>query len=609
MPSSEDSTRGFLSYVRDEYRSIRSLLKFKTELQRTINSSLGSRDFAIYHDRSDLSVGEKYETEIRDAINGAFFFFAMVSRSYFRNPNTRQELQIALATRDRKGTGNYYIVPLYTLQGPDEIYNDPDLQTDELINFMRSIAMVDVDDWRNQLYQHLHYLKAERNLRVLGERLANQIRTRPPPRSYSEGVDVGESSIGGRHVVVEKGGKSGLIQAAINAAADGDEIYVEAGEYLGSLILSKPLNLIGAGIGKVYIKASGSDVLHIQAASGRITGFSFVQHGKTGFGVSISRGRAELNNCEIISSGHACLSVQSGADPTVLKNLIRDGAQAGILVHDEGLGTFEDNEIRNCEYANVEVADKSNPTFRRNKIHHGHRGGIYIRDFGKGRFEDNRIYRNYWSNVSVALHGTPFFKNNWIRSSSDVGVDIQENGGGEFEGNVICWNRKNGVRVSKQGSPVFRRNSIHDNTESGVYITEGGLGVLEANEISGNMHAGVAIHGVSSPKVLWNTISRNRQQGIQILDPGDLIIENNLLIRNSDVGITINAIIGTVRANRIEENGTYGIVCTADDDQEAAVAELGSNNWFFNNCEGSVNRMVPKKKEKEEQAEASVNDQ
>jgi nitrous oxidase accessory protein NosD len=590
MSICDNSARGFLSYARRDYYKTNSILKFKEGLEWSIGTSLGS-DFIVYHDRSDLPIGENHEQPLREAIEESLFFFAMVSSRYFRNANTRRELEIALSVRDRKGASSYHIVPIYFHQGPEEIYNDPELRNDHLMNVMKKFSFVDDDDWRD-LHEHLSSQRAHKKMLSLGKRLANQIRTLPAPRSDTDNRNLAELSRSERcYVVAREGGDFSSIQSAIDHAAPGDQINVRKGEYRESLILNKSLELMGEGIGEVYIKASGQDVLRVETGIGLIAGFSFVQEGETGFGVSISRGRPELHGCEVVSSGYACISVYGEANPRVHNCFVHHGAQAGFLIHSGALGTFEDNEVRECEYANVEVADASTPAFRRNNIHGGRRGGIYVRDGGKGRFEYNDIHHNSWSNVSVTTHASPCFKGNQVRNGNDVGVDVQHSGGGEFEKNTIRWNRKNGVKVSKQASPVFRRNKIHDNTESGVYITDHGFGRLEENHISGNMQAGVAIHESSVPEVRWNIIARNRMQGIQIIDSGDAVIESNSLMHNSDAGITMKpcATIG-VRGNRVERNGTYGIEYFADDDQESAANALKANNWLDSNFFGPMNR-------------------
>jgi parallel beta-helix repeat protein len=596
MSISGDSARGFLSYVRADFYSINTVLKFRDMLQWSIGSSLGS-DFDIYLDRSDLPVGEDHDPRLRDAITESFLFFAMVSLRYFRNPNTREELELALSTRTQKGDGNYFIVPIYTLQGPEEIYTDPDLQGDRLISALKTISMVDDDDFR-KLYRRLGSSSAEQRMRSLGTRLASQIRSRPPPRSDPAGSGVEEAVRieGKRHVVAKDGGDFSSIQDAINFAAPGDCVYVSKGVYREALLLNKPLELIGDGLGEVEVQASGDDVLRVQTAIGHITGFRFSQKGTKGFGVSIGQGKPELHGCEITSSGSACLAVHSAANPIVHNNDIHHGAQGGVFVFDKSLGIFEDNKIHHCKYANVEIAKESAPTFRRNEIYEGLGGGIFVHDHAQGLFENNKIHHNTLSNVNVSLKGSPHFRKNRISHAYGRGVNISD-GGGEFEGNVICWNRGNGVVISNQGSPIFRQNELSDNTEAGAYFTGDALGQLEQNHISGNIKAGVAIDGRSAPEIWWNTITRNRAQGIYITNAGDPVVERNLVTRNNDAGITMIPVVSGIRGNRSKDNGTFGLSCIAGRDQADAFEAVAASNSLDDNFLGPKHLSAEETKE------------
>jgi hypothetical protein len=610
----EHRTRGFVSYVRADDAVLQAIPAFSTKLAEWITAITG-RKFTIYQDLADLPIGERYEQPLRDAIEGSFFFFAMVSRNYFRNPNTRSELEIALSIKERNADHDYYIIPIYTLEGPEEIYNDRELENDELVRKVKSISKVYDDDWREPIDLPLDSSAVKPRMRSLAQRLAEHIRNRPPkdepippgtlerqPRSDTAGSEKGEAirTERGRFVVASEGGDFPTIQAAIDRALPGDRIHVQEGVYDEALLLDKPLELIGAGAGKVEVRASDEDVLQLQTSMGYITGFSFVQTGKKGFGVSVGQGRPELHDCDIKSSGSACLVVHSGANPNVHNSYIHDGAQSGVFVHSGGLGTFEDNDIHDCMHANVEVAGGSAPTFRRNNIWEGRAGGVFVRDDGRGLFERNKIHHNGLSNVAVTSHGSPHFAHNVISHGHGLGVNVYYEGGGEFDDNVICWNQQNGIQVSERASPIFSRNEIRDNTEAGAYFTNDALGQLEANYISGNIQAGVAIDGLSSPEVRWNIINRNKSQGLYVDHAGDLRVEKNVLARNNDTGITMISIASGIRNNRSEENGTFGLVCYAADDQAAKIDELAADNALERNFYDSMQHRAPEKVEEKE---------
>ena len=72
-------------------------------------------------------------------------------------------------------------------------------------------------------------------------------------------------------------------------------------------------------------------------------------------------------------SGNALagIEVKTGADPIVRRNRIHDGKSAGIVVYEQGRGTYEDNEVSGNALPGIEVGTGADPVVRRNRIHDG----------------------------------------------------------------------------------------------------------------------------------------------------------------------------------------------------------------------------------------------
>jgi len=65
----------------------------------------------------------------------------------------------------------------------------------------------------------------------------------------------------------------------------------------------------------------------------------------------------------------AGVSIKTGGDPTLRRNQIHDNKGGGVHVHDNGLGTLEDNDITGNERGAWDIAEdcKANVTRARNK--------------------------------------------------------------------------------------------------------------------------------------------------------------------------------------------------------------------------------------------------
>jgi parallel beta-helix repeat protein len=59
----------------------------------------------------------------------------------------------------------------------------------------------------------------------------------------------------------------------------------------------------------------------------------------------------------VFGNSLAGVTVREGAEPVVRRNRIHDGKSVGIHVHDNGRGTFEDNDLRGNQGGSWNIAD------------------------------------------------------------------------------------------------------------------------------------------------------------------------------------------------------------------------------------------------------------
>ncbi len=109
--------------------------------------------------------------------------------------------------------------------------------------------------------------------------------------------------------------------------------------------------------------------------------------------MKITRGRLELEDCDITSRGLSCVSIQHGAEPLVRGNHIHDGRQEGVYAGEGASGAIENNKIYMNSLAGVAIWRTASPTVRGNEIY-GCKEGIYVGDRGSGLIENNKIHDN-----------------------------------------------------------------------------------------------------------------------------------------------------------------------------------------------------------------------
>lgn len=400
------------------------------------------------------------------------------------------------------------------------------------------------------------------------------------------------SSNGSALVVDQTGaGQYRTLNEALSAAPPGARIHVHPGHYRESLLLDKPVELIGTGPRtSIIVEGVYSSSLRMRTTKATVRGLTFRYQSvsKPAHVVDISAGQLLLEDCDISSSSpsSACIFIQSAAanptirhchihdslaegivcdleakatiedceifghratslvirnnaDPLIKHCRIYNGAGNGIYIYANGKGTISDSSISNHLWAAVAIEEGANPLLSRCEIYDGKGPGVYVSRRGRGILEQCNIHSNAQTGIVVLNTGDPLLRQCKIYDGKQAGIYVHRKGMGTFEECAIYNNVAAGVEVKKEGNPVLRRCIIHDGKQAGVDIYDKGLGILEECEIYNNAFSGITISDRSFPTVRHCKIHHGKRSGILICDSGLGTIEDCDIYANMQAGITI----------------------------------------------------------------------
>jgi TIR domain len=363
----------FMSYVHadDKYGDLST---FRERLSDEVSAQIGT-EFRIFQDRIDIGWGQQWRERIEESLDAVSFLVPIITPRFFGSEPCRAELRLFLE-RETKMRRNDLILPIYFIEHPP--LNEPSSQaTDELL---RVVASHQYADWRDLRFEPFTSPQVRKRL----EQMAIQIRaaleraqTLPNPGStdvHPTATTPGqrEPAASGKSTaedVSQKGpsdqtaqppapkteprtrivdplyrGDHSTIGAAIEAAEPGDRILIRPGLFHEGLVIDKPLEIIGDGKpGEVVIRATGQDAIIFKTTMGRVANVvlrqtASSQTDEVWYGVDITQGRLELEDCDITSQSGACVAIRGGADPRLRRNRIHDGKSTGVSVHDNGQG-------------------------------------------------------------------------------------------------------------------------------------------------------------------------------------------------------------------------------------------------------------------------------
>ena len=286
------------------------------------------------------------------------------------------------------------------------------------------------------------------------------------------------------------------IQAAIDNASDGDEVFVKSGTYNENLTIKKSISLVGQNIGSTVVVGEGTTALLIQHDNVNVTGFTFRRPSTMWwyFGIHL----LDVQHCNVfgnkIESTYNGIWIVGSKYNNVYKNTLQ-GNRNGIYLQDSTNNNVSKNDVRN------------NPDW-----------GLFLQGTKDNLILDNYITAN---GAGISLDGDKPNTDNLIA------------------GNTVTQNNNNGIEITSSGSSF---NKIVGNTITVNGANKGNAGIMiaydnnliEGNTIMGNQW-GIEFDASQRNTVYQNLIQNNLNGAINFVSRPykgvafNTIFENNFI--------------------------------------------------------------------------------
>lgn len=376
------------------------------------------------------------------------------------------------------------------------------------------------------------------------------------------------------------------ISDALEKAPPGSRIQLLPGVYRESLVIKKPVEILGQGpLAEIVMVSDQDHTLQVRADKVRVKGVTVrfrAAHARCrSAAIYVAHGSLEAEGCDISSDALSSVLVQgSKARIRLLHCEIHHGHECGVFVPPDGQAILEDCSIYRNELSGVQV-QRGVLSMKRCKIHEqAANHGVSITGLSTVTLEECDIYENGLAGLLIAGGAKPVIRRTQIHHGRESGVLVHDKGQGVIEDCNIHHNANAGVVIKQGCAPRILRCRIHEQLHHyGVFCSEPGQGLIEECDIYGNALAGIGIRAGAAPTIRACRIHHHlKHDGIHLYENGKARIEECDIRDNAFAGIEIcQESYADVRSSHIVRNGTVGIRVWQGGTGDVAECDLTNN--------------------------------
>jgi len=270
-------------------------------------------------------------------------------------------------------------------------------------------------------------------------------------------------------LIVGSGEKYTTIQAAIEAAHNGDTIQVKTGTYMENIVINKPLTLLSNNTANTVIDGGKKgQVIEIKSSNVIISGFTIRNSDTSGSYFPSAIYLDGTQNCRIeyntISNNIWGIYLTGANNNIIIGNTVVLNEAHGIRLWNSNNNQITDNTITNNSASGFLIGHSDRNIISENLLSSNNYDGITLESSSSNYITDNTIMKNRYGILIQTLPDGPTNSNtitsNIIMSNEQYGININcPKGSGEISGNQITGNT---IKENKDGQ-INQGESCTDN--------------------------------------------------------------------------------------------------------------------------------------------------
>ncbi len=351
------------------------------------------------------------------------------------------------------------------------------------------------------------------------------------------------------------------IQAAVDAAASGDTIYIcdnSTGAHFANAEINKAslkifgktagviVNASSATLAVLNVSATGVEITNLtvqganSASSANAIGIKVIANSVNIYNVSVQNNRygiylngassGTVTNNTVNQQITYGIILDATSNTNTVSNNIASNATYGILVLSSGSNTISGNLALNNSVDGISLQSTSNSnTLTSNTARLNLQAGVSVIDSSSNTVNSNTAHNNIQDGFLLNNGDSNTLSSNVAHNNTAYGfLLITNSNGNSLNSNTANQNQQSGFGLqSNSAQNNLTSNTANSNTFYGFYLTAATSNNITASTTNSNLRGFFLESGSNSNNVSNNNAGSNTQYGYHVIDSNSVSMHNN----------------------------------------------------------------------------------
>ncbi len=313
------------------------------------------------------------------------------------------------------------------------------------------------------------------------------------------------------------------ISAALNAAHNGDTIFVYSGTYYENVVITKRVSLIGENVATTIIDGGNKgNVIHVLSNNVIISGFTITHSGweDNEAGIMINADYCKISDCMIVDNNRGIYGEYANLNTIVNCTVTDSGGYSNIAFYYSSYNHLENLLVRRSKLSGIYFGYGEHNSIEKCYIEDCYEGyGIGI-DYSSGCTISNCTMRKALNGIKLYGSDNNVLYNNTVIENEYSGIALYASS----DENILikCHsgrNGRNGIYMGKNGCDgnVIEECFLIENSMCGIYIeSSSNENTIKKCDIRSNEGCGVYITASEDNNITMCNIKNNGQIGVYL---------------------------------------------------------------------------------------------